>query len=258
MRNQATKSFELFEPGKKNGYWTNKDLVEQVQRVMPLFESLHQNSELVIVFDNSQNHHMTKEDGLDAGSLNLKKPKKVSTEIRDGYFVRGGVRVLQHMMEDGLARPLKDILEERGLWQPKLCKGAAAQLLKEQPDFTGQKEWLTEVIESRGHQILYLPKFHCELNPIERVWAHVKHDLRKKCEYSLKSLRAQLPVTLENVSVDAVRRYFRRTDRYVSAYAGLNGVTLTPTEAAYVTRKYSSHRRIPAEEIARIVSERGG
>jgi hypothetical protein len=76
MRNQATKSFELFEPGKKNGYWTNKDLVEQVQRVMPLFESLHQNSELVIVFDNSQNHHMTKEDGLDAGSLNLKNRKR--------------------------------------------------------------------------------------------------------------------------------------------------------------------------------------
>ena len=82
--------------------------------------------------------------------------------------------------------------------------------------------------------------------------------LTKECEYSLKLLRVQLPVTLENVSVDAVRRYFRRTDRYVSAYAGRNGVTLTPTEAAYVTRKYSSHRRIPAEEIARIVAERGG
>jgi hypothetical protein len=225
---------------------------------MPLFESLHSNSELVVVFDNSQNHHMTKDDGLDAGSLNLSKPKKVSTPIRDGFFMRDGVRVMQPMMENGLARPLQDILEERGLWQPKMRKAAAALLLKEQPDFTGQKEWLTEVVEGRGHQILFLPKFHCELNPIERVWAHLKNDLRKNCEYSLKSLRTQLPIALESVSVDAVRRYFRRTDRYVSAYAGHNGVTLTPSEAAFVTRKYSSHRRIPADEIARIIGGRGG
>lgn len=26
----------------------------------------------------------------------------------------------------------------------------------------------------RGHIMYYLPKFYCELNPIERVWAHAK------------------------------------------------------------------------------------
>ena len=101
MNDGALKGFELFEPGKKNGYWTNKYLVEQVQGLMPQFESLHQNSELVIVFDNSQNHHMTKDDGLDAGFLNLSKPKRVSTPIREGYFMRDGERVTQQMMENG-------------------------------------------------------------------------------------------------------------------------------------------------------------
>jgi len=57
---------------------------------------------------------VTKDDGLNASALNLKKPKKVATPIRDGYFMRDGVRVAQRMMtDDGLARPLKEILEER-------------------------------------------------------------------------------------------------------------------------------------------------
>jgi len=172
--------------------------------------------------------------------------------------MRDGERVAQRMMTDGgLARPLKEILEERGLWKPKLKKDAAAQLLKQQPDFSGQKEWLAEVVGSRGHEILFLPKFHCELNPIERVWAHVKSDLRKNCEYSLKALRVRLPEALNSVPVEAIRRYFRKTDRFVSAYAGHNGVSLTPAEVAYVARQYSSHRRIPAEELAKIVAARG-
>ena len=57
-------------------------------------------------------------------------------------------------------------------------------------------------------------------------------------------------------SSSVIRRYFRRTDRLVSAYTGHDGISLTPAEVAYVTRKYSSHRRIPAEELAEIVAGR--
>jgi transposase len=42
---------------------------------------------------------------------------------------------------------------------------------------------LQVLIEKRGHICLFLPKFHCELNPIEMVWAQIK---RRKC--SLKFL----------------------------------------------------------------------
>ena len=84
----------------------------------------------------------------------------------------------------------------------------------------------------------------------------MKNTLRENCEYSLMALRVRLPVALNNVHVEAVRRYFRNTDRFVSAYAGQNGVSLTPVEMAYVTRKYSAHRCIPAEELANIVAGR--
>lgn len=47
-----------------------------------------------------------------------------------------------------------------------------------QPDFKAEKPLLQVLIEKRGHICLFLPKFHCELNPIEMVWAQIK---RRKC-----------------------------------------------------------------------------
>ena len=37
-------------------------------------------------------------------------------------------------------------------------------------DFKNQSTILEEEAKGRGHQCVYLPKFHCELNPIERCW----------------------------------------------------------------------------------------
>ena len=66
---------------------------------------------------------------------------------------------------------IRSILDERGKWNPTfpLLLDVAKALLKEQPDFAVQEEWLTEVVKASGGRILYYPKFHCELNWIERA-----------------------------------------------------------------------------------------
>ena len=71
---------------------------------------------------------------------------------------------------------------------------------RNEPDFLGQREWLREVVENSGHRIMYFPKFHCELNYIEMVWAYVKAKLRRLCIFSIHALRESLPVELEWVS----------------------------------------------------------
>ncbi|KIK02029.1 hypothetical protein K443DRAFT_97653, partial [Laccaria amethystina LaAM-08-1] len=38
-----------------------------------------------------------------------------------------------------------------------------------QEDFTNQISVLETVIREAGHECIFLPKFHCELNPIEMV-----------------------------------------------------------------------------------------
>ena len=40
----------------------------------------------------------------------------------------------------------------------------AVRVLSFQPDFLAQKPLVKEVIESRGHKVIFYPKFHCELN----------------------------------------------------------------------------------------------
>jgi hypothetical protein len=51
-----------------------------------------------------------------------------------------------------------------------------ARLLSQQDDFKNQPSMLETFIHSRGHECMFLPKFHCELNPIEMVCSiHFKH-----------------------------------------------------------------------------------
>src|SRR5260221_10492835 len=44
-----------------------------------------------------------------------------------------------------------------------------ARLMSKQDDFLSQKCQLEEMLTERGHLCIFLPKFHCELNPIEMV-----------------------------------------------------------------------------------------
>jgi hypothetical protein len=62
--------------------------------------------------------------------------------------------------------------------------------LSNQPDFKSQRPWLKEVVEDDiGATIIYYPKFHCELNYIEMVWAYIKAYLRRNCTYTFKDLK---------------------------------------------------------------------
>jgi adenylate kinase family enzyme len=66
-----------------------------------------------------------------------------------------------------------------GLWGQGLVLKDAQVLLSQQPDFVTQKEWLREIVENEGYLIDCFPKFHCEFNCIEMVWAKIKCELRK-------------------------------------------------------------------------------
>ncbi len=47
-------------------------------------------------------------------------------------------------------------------------------ILFNQPDFANVKSFLKVSCEARGVQVVFLLKFHCELNPIEQCWGYAK------------------------------------------------------------------------------------
>jgi hypothetical protein len=88
-------------------------------------------------------------------------------------------------LADGTAKGLKRVLEERGFSIAGLKAKCApvcpfestgccmARLLSQQHDFVNQVSMLEQLITEAGHLCVFLPKFHCELNPIEMMRAHL-------------------------------------------------------------------------------------
>jgi len=69
-------------------------------------------------------------------------------------------------------------------------------LLSEQADFKEQQNAIQELVLSRGHFCIFLPKFHPELNFIERYWSRVKWYARQFSDGTIKGLKAQADVAM--------------------------------------------------------------
>lgn len=153
-------------------------------------------------------------------------------------------------------------MEERGKWRPGLhiqCRAPGSDKLQKtcleggtccaraimaaQPDFKAQKCRLQEEVEARNHKILFYPKFHCELNPIEYVWGAAKLYTRNNCGYSITALRKTIPAALNSISASLILKYWEKTSRMMQVYRQgfLYG---TPEFFARAKRVYKSHRRV--------------
>ncbi|EAU83213.1 hypothetical protein CC1G_11674 [Coprinopsis cinerea okayama7 len=114
------------------------------------------------------------------------------------------------------------------------------KVLSEQEDFLNEKPLLQVIIERAGHKCYFLPKFHCELNPIEMQWGWVKGRYRALADGSWQRAKELVPALLDSIEIKTIRAFFRKTWRYMDAYRqGLNAA-----QAEYAVKKYKSHRKI--------------
>ncbi len=88
---------------------------------------------------------------------------------------------------------------------------------------------------------MFVPKFHCELNPIERVWGQAKVYSRMYTNFTLLRLRQIVDPALDSVSVDLIRKFFRKVVDYQRAY--IEGKK-AGKELDKAIKVYKSHRRI--------------
>jgi len=92
-----------------------------------------------------------------------------------------------------------------------------------------------------GHRAMFIPKFHCEINPIERVWCHAKQYTRAECDYTFAGLEKTIEIALESVNLDLIKKFFRKTREYHRAYREGNEIA----EIKGVLKQHKSHRRVP-------------
>lgn len=83
------------------------------------------------------------------------------------------------------------------------------------------------------------PKFHCELNYIEMVWAMVKAHYRSVCRFSFEHLRNSIDQILtEIITTEAVRNFSQHCERFMDGYRmGMKGPLLD-----FAMKKHSRHR----------------
>ena len=222
----------------RDGYWRAPAFLAQVKTAVAIAEAKYPRAthDIVFVFDHSSNHAARSADALVANAMNVsvggKQPK-----MRDTVW---NGQPQKMVCDDGQPKGLRMVLEERGVNVAGKLRDKLVAILKEHDDFKAEKSMVERFIFSRGHDCLFLPKYHFELNPIERVWRRAKDEARKTCRYNIASLRSSIDSALDTVSVDLFRKFFRKTRELVQAY--VDGNTCYTVDSAAKT--YKSHRRV--------------
>ena len=91
-----------------------------------------------------------------------------------------------------------------------------AKIVAAQPKTT----YLTDVAaEAKGHEVVRFPVAHCELNPIELAWAHVKEYVRKNNQlFTMAEVQWWTPDGIQAVTPDLWQKYVEHVrvveDRY--------------------------------------------
>jgi hypothetical protein len=191
LRNQAGEIIEdareIIYPGANgDAWWEHEQLLSQVKRAIKIFETAHPDCVALFIFDQSSAHASLGPDALRAFKMNKsnggKQRKQHDTVIPESNPVSQHRGKPQKMTtESGEAKGLQQVLQERGFdvsgmrskckpvcpWENDRC--CMARLLSKQDDFAMQESLLETLICGAGHECIFLPKFHCELNPIEMV-----------------------------------------------------------------------------------------
>ena len=187
---------------------------------------------------------------------------KIKILMRDACFENGDPQPLYFPMDHpdknlrGMFKGMAVILEERGFSDMAKvraeCKGfkcapgathcCCRRILYNQPDFAEGESLLETHCRAQGVDIIFLPKFLCELNFIEQCWGRAKSVYRTYPPSSSKEdLEANTIRSLESIPLQMMRKFATRSRRFMDAYdRGLDG-----KQAAWAARKYRGHRVLP-------------
>ena len=197
------------------------------------FKYERNNHTIVWLFDQSSCHRK-----FDLLAKNISVKDGGPRRVRDTVWAK---QPQSMVTEDGVAKGLWTILSERGINTSNMRADDMRIVLSNHEDFANEKTIVEHYLHGRGHFTYFLPKFHCELNAIERVWAQAKVYSRAHTNFTLVKLRQIINPALDSVSVDLIRKYARKARDYEAAYrAGLNAGK--GVEAA--VKEYKSHRKI--------------
>ena len=216
------------------GYWDSNKFLNQVEKSITIAEIKYpkETHNLVFLFDQSSGHTAFADNALNVNRMNVKLGGAQAI-LRDTIW---NGKTQRMVFSDGIAKGMR--LEERGVDTKGMKAEKMQEILGEMSDFKYEKTKVETLVSSCGHRAIFIPKFHCELNPIESCWCYSKRYTRSHCDYTFPGLLATIDESLNSVTLDMIRKFFRKTMR---AYR--EGHTPSP-EMTKALKTYKSHRRV--------------
>ncbi|QRV74793.1 DDE superfamily endonuclease [Ceratobasidium sp. AG-Ba] len=276
----------LFPGRTRDGYLTGAKVRDQLTKAIGIVKRRYPDVDHVFIYDNATTHTRRREDLAAISKMTLQPSQNVGDVIETRTDEQGSIQKIRvrfanvqfpdgspqslyfaddHPQYPGYFKGIAELLRERGISTAKLrlqcmtgkkcvakSRCCARQVLSDQPGFEEQESALEEIAGEHGCRVLFLPKFHCELNPIEQCWGYAKRVYREfPASKSQADLKANTLAALNSVPLDSIRRFFNRSHRFVHAYRlGLSGQA-----AAWANKKYRGHRMLPPEVISEIEAE---
>lgn len=240
------KGTELFmEIGKnKDGYFNNARLMQQMEKALPVMEERFPGKKLVFIFDNAPSHRKKAENALNVSEMNV-NPGGKQPIIRSTTWNNN----VQHMAFrsgrlKGVPKGMKQVLTERRLLHPgKMVKKDYMNVLGECKDFKEEKSILEDWVGKKNHTFLFLPRFYCELNPIELTWCWLKQKLRADPPQKLKSMRKSVDNLLANIPSGLPHKWCNHVNKWRAAYQSNTSGPDASAMMAAIKKKQRSHRR---------------
>ena len=221
------------------GYWDSEKFLTQVDHSITIAEIKYpkESHSLVFLFDQSSGHTAFSNDALNVNRMNV-RPGGSQAILRDTVW---DGKTQKMCFSDGTAKGMQQVLEERGVNTRGMKASRMREVLGEMSDFKFEKTKVERLVSARGYRAIFIPKFHCELNPIESCWCHSKRYTRSHCNYTFPGLQATIDPSLNSVTLEMIRKFFRKTRETMKAYR--EGLTPGP-EMTRALKIYKSHRRV--------------
>ncbi|KAJ3737470.1 hypothetical protein DFJ43DRAFT_1128663 [Lentinula guzmanii] len=197
-------------------WWDTEQLLTQMKEAISIFEEAHPDSP-----DALRAWDMNKSDG---GKQCKQHDTIIPCSNRHTQFCGQSQKMT---LPDGFdVRGMKAKCSPICPFENENC--CIAWLMSKQDNFRNQPSMLESLITGAGHHCIFLPKFHCELNPIEMKTFQEAKDTAFKY--------------LDACPVDVIQWFINRSFRFMSAYQ----LGLTGKAAEWAVRKQKAHRSVSA------------
>ena len=206
----------------KQGYFDNDTILCQFERLFQLlqFKEEYQGHDIEVVVDNARNHSAKEYSINDFGKGVDTKCHVDAIEFVDhqGQLVS----VWCYFENDEHKGKSKGLLRLANDLQVPIHSSIKLSelrtILSKHPAFQNVTK-LEKLAHKYNVKVIFVPKFHCELNPIEGLWCHMKQFVRKKTDQTFSTMMRLIPEFRENfVSKEVQLKLFRRFWRSLNAY----------------------------------------